>query len=196
MARNERRVYLFGDFVLEAASRRLSRKESGEPIALTAKTFDTLLYLVEHRDEVLSKDRLLSAVWPGVVVEENSLTQSVSALRQALGEAPGANRYVATVPRQGYRFVAEVTESDATATRTAAPPQAERPAESKRPRWMGAAILMGLAAIVGIGYTLWRSGQETIAPGIQTIAVLPFKPLLPAQRNDSLELAMTESIIG
>ena len=189
MDSNERRVYRFGDFVLEGAKRRLSRRDNGEPITLTAKTFDTLLYLVEHRDEVLSKDRLLNAVWPGVVVEENSLTQSVSALRQVLGETPGTNRYVATVPRQGYRFVAEVTEGDAPIERRA--PESGRP----RRRWMGAAVLMGLAAIVGIGYALWQSGPNSI-PAIQTIAVLPFKPLLPAQRNESPELAMTESIIA
>ena len=104
-----RPVYQFGDFILEGGQRRLSRRETGEPIALTAKVFDTLLYLVEHRGETLDKDTLLGAIWPGVIVEENSLTQSISALRQVLGEAPGANRYVATVPRKGYRFVGEVT---------------------------------------------------------------------------------------
>lgn len=199
MDSNERRVYQFGDFVLEGAKRRLSRRESGEPITLTAKTFDTLLYLVEHRDEVLSKDRLLNAVWPGVVVEENSLTQSVSALRQVLGETPGTNRYVATVPRQGYRFVAEVTEAEPPAAGTSAPQRIERRAPEPRPprnRWLGTAVVAGIAAIVGIGFALWRSDREQLVPAVQTVAVLPFKPLLPAQRNESLELAMTESIIG
>ncbi len=199
MDSNERRVYLFGDFVLEGAKRRLSRRESSEPITLTAKTFDTLLYLVEHREEVLSKDRLLNAVWPGVVVEENSLTQSVSALRQVLGETPGTNRYVATIPRQGYRFVAEVTEADAPAAGSPTPQRIERRAPESTPprgRWIGTAVVACIAAIVGIGFAFWRSAREQPAPAVQTVAVLPFKPLLPAQRNESLELAMTESIIG
>ena len=68
MDADKRTVYEFGDFVLESGQRRLLRRESGEPIALTAKTFDTLLYLVEHRGETLEKDTLLSAIWPGVVV--------------------------------------------------------------------------------------------------------------------------------
>ena len=60
--------------------------------------FDTLLYLVEHAGETLDKDVLLRSIWPGVIVEENSLTQNVSTLRQVLGEARGENRYIATYP--------------------------------------------------------------------------------------------------
>ena len=81
---------------------------------MTAKVFDTLLYLVEHAGETLDKDVLLRSIWPGVIVEENSLTQNVSTLRQVLGEARGENRYIATVARKGYRFVAKVTRRDAT----------------------------------------------------------------------------------
>src|SRR3954469_11403957 len=104
----DRAVFEFGDFVLDRGQRRLLRRATGQPVVLTAKVFDTLLYLVEHHGQTLSKDRLLAAVWPGVVVEENSLTQAISTLRQTLGESRGENRYVATVPRQGYRFVADV----------------------------------------------------------------------------------------
>src|SRR5687767_15285345 len=95
-------------FTVDVRRRLLLRRESGEVVALTAKAFDTLLYLAQHPGEVLDKDTLLAAVWPGVVVEENSLAQNISALRQALGESHGENRYIATVPRRGYRFVAEV----------------------------------------------------------------------------------------
>ena len=95
-------------FTVDVRRRLLLRRESGEAIALNAKAFDTLLYLAQHPGEVLDKDTLLAAVWPGVVVEENSLAQNISALRQALGETHGENRYIATVPRRGYRFVAEV----------------------------------------------------------------------------------------
>src|SRR5580765_8696213 len=104
--------YEFGDFALEVGQQRLLRLEAGEGVPLSGKAFDTLLYLVEHAGEMLDKDVLLGAIWPGVIVEENSLTQIVSTLRQLLGEARGENRYIATVARKGYRFVAKVTRRD------------------------------------------------------------------------------------
>ena len=93
MDTDKRTVYEFGDFFLESSQRRLSRRESGEagggqPLALTPKVFDTLLYLIEHRGETLDKDTLLSTIWPGVIVEENSLTQNISTLRQVLWKRP------------------------------------------------------------------------------------------------------------
>src|SRR5260221_7925127 len=115
MDTDKRTVYEFGDFFLESGQRRLSRRESGEPVALTARVFDTLLLLIEHRGETLDKDTLLSTIWPGVVVEDNSLTQNISTLRQVLGETRTENRDIATLPRKGYRFVGEVTERAAPA---------------------------------------------------------------------------------
>jgi DNA-binding winged helix-turn-helix (wHTH) protein len=156
MDADKRTVYEFGDFVLESGRRRLLRRDSGEPIALTAKAFDTLLHLVEHRGETLDKDTLLGAVWPGVVVEENNLTQSVSALRQVLGETRAENRYIATIPRKGYRFVGEVTERIA----LAAPFVPAKPADTKRsPRllWWSAAAL---AVLVAIGTVLLQRGRD------------------------------------
>ena len=80
--------YEFGDFALEVGQQRLLRLDTREVIPLAGKAFDTLVYLVEHAGELLDKDLLLRAIWPGVIVEENSLTQIVSNLRQLLGEAP------------------------------------------------------------------------------------------------------------
>ena len=94
----------FGGFVLDPAAREL-RRIDGVPVALTAKAFDVLCVLVQERGRVVGRDELFDRVWPGRVVEENTLTQAVSALRHALG-ADG--RYVATVPGRGYRFVAAV----------------------------------------------------------------------------------------
>ena len=166
---------------------------------LFRSVFDTLLYLIEHRGETLDKDALLGAIWPGVVVEENSLTQSVSTLRQVLGEAPGANRYIATVPRKGYRFVGEVTERDAHAVQSPASAPAELPAgesrRSLRPVWISVAALTVLFA-VGVSLLTRRGAGNLAPPAIQTLAVLPFKPVLPAERDESRELGMTESMIA
>ena len=102
-------VYEFGDFRLDASRRLLFAKGAREPCAITPKTFETILYFIEHAGELLHKDRLIADLWPGVVVEENSLTQIIYVLRRILGEGRGENRYIATVPGRGYQFVADVT---------------------------------------------------------------------------------------
>jgi len=150
----KRTIFEFSAFALEVHGRRLIRRETGQPITLTAKVFDTLLYLVEHRGEVQSKETLLRAIWPELVVEENNLTQNISTLRQALGETPSENRYIATVARRGYQFVAAVIERDALATAAApslapatAPADAIPPAvRSRRSIWVGTTALAILLA--------------------------------------------------
>lgn len=99
-------TYEFGDFRLEAGKRLLLRR--GDPVALTPRAFDTLLYLVQHQGKVIAKDELMKAVWPDTVVEENNLTQNISILRRVLGEDRGENRYIATVPGRGYHFIPAV----------------------------------------------------------------------------------------
>src|SRR6266498_4749983 len=113
-------LYEFGDFQLDPAKRRLQRLD-GTPVPLTPRVFDTLLYMVEHHDSVLDKERIMAVVWPDSIVEENNLAQAISKLRQVFGETPGSHNYIVTVPGRGYRFVAEVNE------RAAAPPTSERP---------------------------------------------------------------------
>ncbi len=80
------------------------------PVPLTSKVFDTLLYMLEHHDAVLEKERIMEAVWPDSIVEENNLAQAISKLRQVFGETPGSHNYIVTVPGRGYRFVAEVNK--------------------------------------------------------------------------------------
>jgi DNA-binding winged helix-turn-helix (wHTH) protein/TolB-like protein/Flp pilus assembly protein TadD len=101
-------VYEFGDFRLDADKRLLLRHD-GQIVPLKPKIFETLLYLVEHNGTVLAKDELMRAVWPDTVVEENNLSQNISALRRALGETPDQHRYIVTVPGRGFRFVAPVS---------------------------------------------------------------------------------------
>ena len=98
-------IYEFGDFRLDAEKRLLWRED--EPVPLTSRVFETLLYMVEHHDTVLDKERLMEAVWPDSIVEENNLTQNISTLRRVFGETPGSHRFIVTVPGRGYRFVAE-----------------------------------------------------------------------------------------
>jgi TolB-like protein len=101
-------VYEFGDFRLDVAQRLLLIKTGARPLPLTSRAFETLLYLVEHRGELLDKATLMNAIWPNVIVEENSLNQNISLLRRVLGECPGEYRFIVTVPGRGYRFIAPV----------------------------------------------------------------------------------------
>jgi TolB-like protein/DNA-binding winged helix-turn-helix (wHTH) protein len=98
---------------LDAEKRLLWRGDA--PVPLTPRVFETLLYMVEHHDTVLDKERLMEAVWPDSIVEENNLTQNVSTLRRVFGETPGSHRFIVTVPGRGYRFVAGVTLREAEA---------------------------------------------------------------------------------
>ena len=86
---------------------------AGTQVPLTPRVFETLLYLVEHHDTVLDKERLMEAVWPDSIVEENNLTQNISTLRRVFGETPGSHHYIVTVPGRGYRFVADVKMREA-----------------------------------------------------------------------------------
>ena len=104
----------FGDFVLERSQQRVCRRD-GSPLTLTPRLFSALLLFVENAGALLDKDALMRALWPGVVVEENSLSQVISGLRRALADDSHDSRYIQTVPRRGFRFIATVIESsDAT----------------------------------------------------------------------------------
>src|SRR5678815_5715100 len=103
--------YDFGRFRLKPAERVLLRE--GEPVPLTPKVFDILITLVENRGQVVGKDDLMKKVWPTTFVEEGNLTQNVSLLRKALGESAGGAQFIETVPRRGYRFVAQINEARA-----------------------------------------------------------------------------------
>ena len=107
--------YRFGEFELDGRAYRLMR--SGAPIELPPKALDLLFLLAASPTALVSKDEILDALWPGVSVTDNAITQVVSELRQALGDSPAAPQFIQTVPRRGYRFVAEsVVFGDATAS--------------------------------------------------------------------------------
>src|SRR5215469_15755819 len=125
-------VYEFGPFRLDVKERRLLRGERGVP--LTGKAFDTLCFLVGRHGSLVPKEELLSAIWPETAVEENNIDRNISTLRKALGEKSASPRYIETVPRVGYRFVASVTNlvpADAEALITPREPQPESPSRQE-----------------------------------------------------------------
>ena len=106
--RQDKRFYLFGAFRIDVIERVLFGERGAVP--LTPKVFDTLLLLVENNNHVLGKQELIERIWPDSFVEDNNLAQNISILRKALGQSPGGQDYIQTVPKRGYRFVAEVRE--------------------------------------------------------------------------------------
>lgn len=109
MKEQAKRFYVFGVFRIDVRERMLFGDKG--MVSLTPKAFDTLLVLVENSGHVLGKAELMEKVWPDSFVEENNLAQNISVLRKILGKEGGGQKYIETVPKRGYRFVADVSEN-------------------------------------------------------------------------------------
>jgi len=121
--------YQFGEFELTPAQGALWR--NGERVPVMPKPMAALIVLVERAGQTVSKDELLASVWNGAAVEDNNVTQTISAIRKALGEKAGENRFIVTEPGSGYRFVAEISDAE-----PAALIRPEIPSPPRSPRWM------------------------------------------------------------
>jgi DNA-binding winged helix-turn-helix (wHTH) protein/TolB-like protein/Flp pilus assembly protein TadD len=201
--------YEFGPFRVDKTKRRLLR--DGEIVPLTPKAFDTLLVLIEHAGELVEKDELMERVWPGVVVEENNLTQNISALRKALGEKREEPQYILTAPGAGYRFIAQVhksnhesttaTELDYYSIRNSARTESLADARSnwRRPRTVIATTLIVAVGLAGVTYRVARRVRGAEASSsktqINSIAVLPFKPLTSDETDEYLGVGMADALI-
>jgi len=205
-SRQGHEVFEFGDFRLDADQRQLKCISSGLAVPLLSRAFDTLLHLVQHPGELVGKEALMRAVWPDTIVEDNNLSQSIAAIRRALGERPGEHKYIVTIPGRGFRFVPQVRR--VTEARTAQLPCAPAvdvlPLESPGPggmagepprhRWIAATVgAVALAAAVA-GYVLLP--QRAADSHIRTLAVLPFKPIDPVDADRSLQYGMTDTLIS
>lgn len=104
-----RLLYEFGPYRVDPAERQFLRE--GIPIPLTTKAFDTLLLLLEQSNHLVEKSEIMAAIWPDSFVEESNLSVTIWMLRKALGGRREGNQYIQTVPKRGYRFVAEVKEN-------------------------------------------------------------------------------------
>jgi DNA-binding winged helix-turn-helix (wHTH) protein len=106
-ARAATAVYEFAGFRLEVGEQRLLK--DGRPVSLAPKEFDTLKLLVERHGRLVSRQELLDRVWAGTFVSDETVAQRISCLRKVLAQFAPAD-YIETVPKRGYRFVADVTE--------------------------------------------------------------------------------------
>lgn len=190
-------VLEFNGFRLDVDGRRLLAPE-GSTIDLPARAFDVLFYLIDHRGEDVSKERLMTAAWPDTVVEENNLNQAITALRRVFGDQRSEPRFIMTVPGRGYRFVAKVTR--VTDEPEATPPEAGESTATIGKLGIGFKLIgLGVFVLVAL-LTFWlppwpKDGPVVDAP-VTTLAVLPFRPIVPAQSNPALELGMVDVLIG
>lgn len=212
LSRPAEHIYEFGPFHLNAGEHTLLR--DGRPVPLTPKVFDILKLLVENDGHLFGKDELLKAVWPDSFVEEGNLTRNISTLRTALGEKPDEHRYIETVPKRGYRFVAPVrringgpAEADLAAMRNddVAGPAEAAVAESSghpEPRTINRSYLSVLIAAVvilatvGLLYSAYvRRTPPPHETEVRSLAVLPFKSLSTQADDAYLGLGLADTII-
>src|SRR5882724_671616 len=124
------KIYRFGPFHIDLEQRVLFR--GGVAVSLTQKAFDTLAILVARQGKVVDKSELMRLIWPETFVEENNLTQNISALRKVFGE----EAYIETIPRRGYRFVMPVEDPPAVSAPPAAPESIQSPSIRRTPLWI------------------------------------------------------------
>src|SRR4026209_1627732 len=105
----ENHLYEFEPFVLDVRSRILLN--NGVTVRLTPRAFQILLVLVRRAPEVVDKDQLMKEVWPDIFVEEGNLSRNIYELRKALADDPAGPRFIETIPKVGYRFIAPLKVS-------------------------------------------------------------------------------------
>src|ERR1041384_7266841 len=130
MSLKTRRIYEFGSYRLDGEEKVLMR--DGEAIPIQPKDLETLLVLVERAGHIVEKEELLEKVWPGVFIEEGNLSRRIFNLRQVLGDSEDGRKYIETIPRRGYRFVAPVKEDGEPAAAPLAATQTSERSEERR----------------------------------------------------------------
>ena len=168
MTGETRPCYEFGPFRLDLAEHRLLR--DGRPVPLTPKAFDLLRVLVQNAGHLVEKDTLLKEVWPDHFVEEGALNRSISVIRKLLDEGTG-RKYIETVPKRGYRFVAAVAElrDDSGPSclnqhegRTATAESHSTSGNLRTVTWFAAAVAIALLLIVAAtAYSFLHASRQT-----------------------------------
>ena len=196
MEQKPEQLYEFGSFRLDPGERLLLR--AGEPVPLTPKAFDLLLVLVKEAGHLLEKEALMNAVWPDSFVEENNLADNISRLRKALNDGENGQRFIETVPKRGYRFVADVKETNGAASAsTVTPVSPEFPTAPivtipqsvlRKYLWVVIAFGVVIATFLGIaGYNRFKSARA------ESLAVIPFSS---EPETEYLSDGISESLIN
>lgn len=201
-------IFIFEDFKVDPGRKLVTRMPTDEPVALTNKSFQVLLHLIENRGCVVTKSELMSHVWDDSFVEEGNLTQTISVIRKALGENPSQHRFIVTESGKGYRFVAPVIESNGAGTLDHASAGEASPVRGVNRRIPGTTknyYLAGLAGallllLAGAFFVFDRKESQRTVPNsaadIRSVAVLPFISVHPDEEGKLLGIGMADSVIA
>ncbi|MBV8893193.1 MAG: winged helix-turn-helix domain-containing protein [Acidobacteria bacterium] len=215
MAASANVLYEFGPFQLDPPERLLLC--DGQPVSLTPKAFDLLLALVDHSGHLVEKEELLKTVWPGAFVEEGNLAVTISLLRKALNDDRGHHRYIETVSKRGYRFVAEVKRRDDSALAISPGNTSEIASLSPTLRHVGVTtrppvrslhrrktffvVLAAIAFMALISTTAFLIDRRNAPPttaqfaAIHSVAILPFQTFGSNSPDRYLGLGMADAVI-
>jgi DNA-binding winged helix-turn-helix (wHTH) protein/tetratricopeptide (TPR) repeat protein/TolB-like protein len=212
--------YEFKSFRLDVEERQLL--DDNSPVPLTPKSFDVLALLVENRGHLVKKEEILDVIWANSFVEEQNITRTIHTLRKVLGDDGNGNRFIETVAKKGYRFVAEVTETGEKKTsESAGTPDVSNLIESKNetefrvpisataetasasaiqpfPRGRNILFAVGFLSAVFLIFALSFNFNHESSPGgkqTKSVAVLPLKPINAANRDDVYEIGIADSLI-
>lgn len=204
----------FGEFRIDLDRQTCLR--SGEPVRLTPKVFDLLVYLAGSGGRLVTKEELLDRVWSGTFVEEGIINRNVSTLRRSLGEEPGQNVYVETVPKRGYRFLPRVTTlpggtppvpepaPEAPLLDRAEATLAEEVLESGigpfRGRAVRARLVAGVSAAaviaaLAVSIAALLPARRPAVPRLPSLAVLPFRLLDGARDEEAIGLGVADAVV-
>jgi DNA-binding winged helix-turn-helix (wHTH) protein/TolB-like protein/Flp pilus assembly protein TadD len=217
MGTTVKHLYEFGPFQLDPPERLLLC--DGQPVPMTPKAFELLVVLVEKRGHLVEKDELLKAVWHGSFVEEGNLSVTVSVLRKALNDDRGLHKYIETVSKRGYRFVAEVRQVGEPETSPAPLQPNQSRGFSGNPGEQGQALAQSPAGTAPNSIFRWgillftlalvtlligaklvsrhgsASSQVQEPAAIRSLAVLPFRALDAKRGDEYLGLGMADALI-
>ena len=196
-------IYRFDTYSLDTET--LGLTSAGDTITAEPQVFLLLQFLIENRERVVSRDDIIDAVWDGRIVSESALTYAVKEARRLVGDDGKAQAVIRTLPRRGFRFVAEVTEGGIEDGAVAAQDLSDEPSPANR-RWRLPAIAAALVVIIAAGgLSSWKPWIPKVEaadpdhfafplPDLPSIAVLPFENLSGDEKQDYIGGGITENI--
>jgi DNA-binding winged helix-turn-helix (wHTH) protein/Tfp pilus assembly protein PilF len=217
MAVSNGTIYEFADFRVVPEDNLLLR--DGESIPLPPKAFSTLVLLIEHHGHLVRKEDLIEKIWENSYVEEAAVSRCVWTIRSALGEDSKSQRFIQTVPKCGYKFVADVVEYTDTGhlgpkangngmaadikqdSQSAGGPAIRAAAATEASPWhqhrpvVAAAVVFGLLGLVIIAGSFLFNSQAKPAGAPTQFAVLPLKPIDTTNRSNFYEIGVAEGLI-